>query len=127
MTGGSNALRSTNRCPPEREVQLTGELSAILGAAYESFLKARLQRRHGRRGNVHARALVNFVEMVNEMTEGAAEARGAVAVWRTAITELDRDRGEIEADVLAHHGHVVVEHEWAAFLSWLHDLLPRRT
>ena len=98
---------------------LTAELSAILGAVYESFLKARLERRAGRRGKVHARAVVTAVDMVAEMIGEAAHGQHAEALWLRAINELDRDRGEIEADVLVHHGVVVPEHEWAAFLEWV--------
>jgi len=97
---------------------LTGELSAVLGAAYEAFMLVRLERRAGRRGKVHARTARNFIEMVAEMIT-AASGDNPDTLWLMAISELDRDRGEIEADVLAHHGFVVPEHEWAAFLEWV--------
>jgi len=89
------------------------ELSGVLGAAYESFLKGRLERRAGRRGKVHVRTAKNFIEMVAEMIE-ESDGHDADELWHETFAELDRDRAEIEADVLAHHGFVVVEHEWAA-------------
>jgi hypothetical protein len=98
--------------------QLTGELSAILGAAYAAFLKARLERRAGRRGKVHRRGLVTAFEIIAEMIEEAG-GHDTDALWLMAISELDHDRGEIEADVLAHHGFVVIEHEWGLFLEWV--------
>jgi len=59
--------------------------------------------------------------MVNEMsTEVGGHEREAL--WRAVIAELDCDRAEIEADVLEHHGYVVVEHEWAAFLVWVEQV-----
>ena len=62
----------------------TGELSVILGAAYESFLRARLERRAGRRGKVHARALVSFIEMVAEMIGEAGDGHDPDVLWKTA-------------------------------------------
>jgi hypothetical protein len=103
------------------------EISAILGAAYEAFLRVRLERRAGRRGKVHARAVVTAIDMVAEMTVAAAHGQHAAALWLIAIAELDRDRGEIEADVCAHHGFVVPEHEWAAFLEWVGQARAPRT
>lgn len=47
--------------------QLIDELSAILGAAYESFMLARLDRRKSERGEVHARTARSFIEWVAEM------------------------------------------------------------
>jgi len=93
------------------------ELSAIVGAAYEAFVRARLERRAGRRGKVHAQALVVFADMVSEMlTEAGPDGE---EVWRAAVAELERDRSEIEAEFLGHHGLVVVGHEWAAFVEWM--------
>jgi hypothetical protein len=100
--------------------QLTGELSATLGGAYESFLKARLERRAGGRGKVQARAAKDFLRYVAEdIDKAGVGCDQADALWVRAIAELDRDRGEIEADVLAHHGFVVPEHEWGAFVEWV--------
>jgi hypothetical protein len=104
-----------------RFAQLTGEVSAILGAAYESFLRTRLERRAGRAGKGPARAFVSVIEMVSEMIEEAV-GREPEMLWQMAVIELDRDRGEIEADVLAQHGHVVFEHEWGAFLAYVEQL-----
>jgi len=98
-----------------------GEVSAVLGAAYESFLYTRIERRAGRRGKVHRRALMIAVDMATEMT-GEANGHGREALWRAVIAEFDRERAEIEADVLEHQGHIVVEHEWAAFLVWLRQV-----
>ena len=99
--------------------QPTEEFSATLGAAYEAFLRARLKRRHGKRGKVHARGVVTAIDMVAEMIAETAYGQGTEALWLIAISELDRDRGDIEADVLTHHGLVVPEHEWAVFLGWV--------
>jgi hypothetical protein len=96
----------------------TSELGAVLSAAYESALRARLGRRAGRRGKVHARALRSLIEMVNEMVEEAAGCEPRVLL-AAAVAELDRDRGEIEADVLADGVLIEVEHEWAAFVGYL--------
>jgi hypothetical protein len=64
---------------------------------------------------VHRRAFLVFADMAKEMvTEAGSEGD---AVWRTAMAELDQDRGEIEAEVIA-DGGVALDfgHEWAAFL-----------
>lgn len=96
-------------------MQVVDELAAILAAAYESFLRVRLERRTERRGKVHRRALLIAIDMVAEMiTEVGIHEREAL--WRGVISGLDHDRAEIEADVLEHHGCIEVEHEWAAFL-----------
>ena len=55
--------------------------------------------------------------MVNEMTAEADDHNAEV--WHGALAELDGDRAEIDADVLEHHGFVVAEHEWPAFLAWV--------
>jgi hypothetical protein len=96
----------------------TGELSAILGAAYDAFLHARIERRRGRRWKVYARDVATAVEMVAEMIAKAVGYEPEM-LWQMAVAELDQDRGEIEADVLAHHGYVVVEHEWPLFVAWV--------
>jgi len=98
--------------------ETAGEISAVLGAAYESFLRTRIARRCGRRGKVHRRALLIAVDMVVEMITEVG-GRDPEALWRAVIAELDRERADIQADVLEHHGHIVVEHEWAAFLAWI--------
>lgn len=104
---------------------IIGELAAVLGAGYQSFLHARLERRHGRRGKVHARDVGTAVEMAAEMIGEAADGHDADVLWLMAFAELDRDRGGIEADALAHHGYVVPEHEWRAFLEWVGQVRAR--
>jgi hypothetical protein len=59
---------------------------------------------------------VTAVEMVAEMID-EAEGHDPDELWHVAVAKLDRDRGEIEADVVAHHGFVAPEHEWGAFLE----------
>lgn len=68
---------------------------------------------------MQARDVGTAVEMVAEMIEKAGGGHDADTLWLMAISELDRDRAEIEDDVLAHHGFVVPEHEWAAFIEWV--------
>jgi hypothetical protein len=95
--------------------QAVGELSAVLGAAYHAFLHERLERRAGRRGKAHRRAFVVLADMVNEMV-AEAEPHGE-GVCRMAMAELDRDRADTEAEVIADGGVLDVAHEWAAFLA----------
>jgi len=109
------------RPTPNTPTRPVGELSAVLGAAYECFLRGRLERRQGRRGKVHARAAKSFIESVVDMIEEAgAGGHDPGRVWQMAIADLARDRAEIEADLVGRFcGPFEFEHEWPAFLDWV--------
>jgi hypothetical protein len=95
------------------------ELVAVLGGAYEAFLRTRVERRAGRRGKVHRRAFLVFVDLVNARVVDTADDQEVA--WTMVLSALAQNRCEIEADVLLHGGALDADHEWRAFLRSLTD------
>jgi hypothetical protein len=49
---------------------------------------------------------------------------GGEAAWPTAVAELERRRGEIEAEVIADDGFLNAAHDWAVFLAAVESKSP---
>lgn len=86
------------------------EASAVLGAAYEAFLRTRIERRRGLRGKAHARSCNVILGMAVEMAANELEA---------VVADLAQGRGDIEHELLAESPPLDREHEWGTFLTHL--------
>jgi len=81
----------------ERRTQLTGDISAILAAAYESFVRLMAARRYGRPTKVLERDVEMFVEMLGDfLMEGVS----GHLVRAAALANLRQMRCAIEAQVV---------------------------